>query len=190
MTGQQKVPRTPPQRKGYHVKVHISDKMQRLLDGTLEFTDLTDEELRRGQLADKNGNFTGKPPDLIPRKFYNAMVRELTYRMNAKFREHALEAIDTVVDVMRNGEGEQFSQFERAGTGRLKAAELILNRVIGKVADKSEVSVDITTWQGLAENGELLIDVEATDLPEEVETKALPSAPTRARGPRTRPTRG
>lgn len=162
-------------------------RYQEFLEGTLNPRDLTWEELTRGQLADRNGHFSGRPPAVVPRTFHTACVREIQRRLNQRFAAAADEAVDTLVDVMRNGEGEQFSQFERGGTQRLAAAKYIIERVIGKVPDKLEVTENVTVWQGMQEGGELLVDIDAPDDVAVVEVEAIEPPLPRRRARRTPP---
>ena len=107
---------------------------------------------------------TAMPPTLaIPREFHDAVANELRRRMRQRLEALGLEAIDTVAQVMREGEGEQYDQYSRAGTGRLKAAQEVLNRVIGKVPDKVEARVELSPWEQMQGGADLVIDVEVLD---------------------------
>lgn len=151
--------------------------------------ELTYEELRRGKLADVNGTFKGRPPAMIPAKFHTMMQRELLKRMQGQIQEQVERAIGVVIEVMEEGEGASEtieSRGERittkAGTGRLKAAQYIIERVMGKVPDKTEITANVTVWEGLQEGGELLIDID------EEEAEIVESTPpVRKKRMRTRP---
>lgn len=138
-----------------------SPRYDALIKGHLSAQDLDLEELQRGQLRDKNGNFTGRPPDWIPRHLHQAMIQELRHRMEQRFMEYAIPAIEEMVDIMKTGETRDIV--------RLQAATYIVERVMGKIPNQDKVSVEIAPWQKAIEGGELVIDVEAEDVEPEIE---------------------
>jgi hypothetical protein len=162
--------------------------MRALIDGDLAIEDLTYEELLRGKLMNKNGTFTGGVSQFIPRRFYTIMQRELVKRMTAQFHEQGQRAIEVMIEIMEEGEGASETIEDgrggrittKAGTKRLEAAKYIIERIIGKIPDKTEINANVTVWEGLAEGGDLIIDVEVEDVPEN-------PPPKRKARPRTRP---
>ncbi len=63
--------------------------------------ELDDEEILRGQLRDKNGGFSGRPSDYVPRSFHVALVRETIKRMENKFRESQEMAWTTLTEIAK-----------------------------------------------------------------------------------------
>ena len=51
---------------------------------------LDPEELARGQLKDKAGTFSGRPPKMVPREFHLACQRELEQRFKVLFAKDVL----------------------------------------------------------------------------------------------------
>ncbi len=143
-----------------------------LLDGTLKVEDLDDDEIFRGQLRDRRGGFTGKPPELIPREMYLAMTRELRVRLNRKMEAAAEEAVETVLQIMREGEGAEETEFDeysgkpiartKAGVRRLDAAKEVLNRVLGQPGKElvGANNEEMTPWQRHQADGGLIVDIE------------------------------
>lgn len=68
-----------------------------------EFCDeLDEEELARGQLKDKNGNFTGRPPVLVPREFHLACQRELKRRFQELFDKDVISVAKMYLAMAQN----------------------------------------------------------------------------------------
>jgi hypothetical protein len=157
------------------------------LNGELAIEELDDEELLHGRLKDSQGRLSAKGVNMVPRRLHEAMSRELVKRMNGKFAEHVDEAIEVILDVMRNGEGEQYSQFERAGTKRLQAAIYVVERIMGKPESNMHVTVEATPWQQAIEAGDLLVDVDQQPILDVEVVDDLPT--TRASAPARTPVR-
>ena len=145
----------------------LSPRYKAFMAGEIKVEDLTLEELRNGAINDEGYDYARRPPELIPRAFQQAVTREYQISLRQKFELMAARAIDVIGEVMEKGEGEQYDQYSRAGTGRLKAAQEIVNRVLGKVPDKVEATVALTPWEQLAAGAELITDVIVEDLPDE-----------------------
>ena len=158
----------------------LAVRTAQLLSGDLTIEELDDEEILRGQLRSADGSFSGNRRDMVPRKLADAFRRELIRRMEDRIAAHGIEAIETVVDVMRHGEGAQLSIHEREGSNRLKAAGMILDRIMGKPEQKTVVSGEVTIWQQAIEDGSLLVDVENPAVVEAEVVAELPAAPSRA----------
>lgn len=117
----------------------VPNRYQALVNGDIDIETITLEELLRGQLMDKNGKFTGRPPNVIPKAFHDMMVRELTKRMNAKFAGATEMAINTLMEIAGNPRA--------PADARFKAATYIVERLMGKVPDKQIVEATIAKWE-------------------------------------------
>jgi hypothetical protein len=160
-----------------------SPRWQALLDGDLAVEDLDDDEILSGRLKDASGRLSPKGANQIPRVLHEKMMRELFRRMNGVFAQHAGEAIETILDIMRNGEGEQYSQFEKSGVKRLAAAQYVVERIMGKLDTKTTVTVETTPWQDALESGELLVDIENPPIVDVEVVDDRTTAPARTRAP-------
>lgn len=99
---------------------------------------LSNEELARGQIKDKNGRFTGTPPAWVPREFHRACVSELMRRGKRLWQENYLEAIQAMTDIaVGRGAGQKATPGER-----LKAAQYVVERLEGKVPERLVVTDD------------------------------------------------
>lgn len=122
--------------------------------GLIPWSDITDDELSRGKLYDKNGQFRGGGnSSVIPRKMVAALTRRLKERYDDKLREVLLEMQQVHIDVALDA---------GAPPGdRLRAAAYVQERLIGKVPDKVEVVAEVKPWEGLIDG--ILTEVEATE---------------------------
>lgn len=155
-----------------------------LVDGELSPRDLTMDELRLGRgLSDVGRPMSGRHR-AVPLSIQNAVNRELQKRLLAEFNKHGQDAIDTIIDIMYQGEGAQISHGQKDGTKRLEAAKYIIERIVGKIPDKMEVTQNVTVWEGMQDDASLFVDV---DVVEEINDVQAPEPRPRARGPRTRP---
>jgi hypothetical protein len=107
-----------------------------------DFSDWDEEELTRGRRRDKNGNFTGKPPQIVAA----AAVRELNKARMRKAQEvlngHLLDAVGLWGSVVRDTKAPLAIRF--------RASELIVDRVMGKVPEHVSVQTDgESPWQVL-----------------------------------------
>ncbi|QFG12401.1 hypothetical protein HWC69_gp099 [Gordonia phage Ranch] len=102
-------------------------RYQKLVHGIITVEDLDDEELARGQCRDENGRFSGKPPKAIPKDIHDALVRRLFERAREAFQAELLPAIQTLGELARSDAVEP--------ADRIKAASLVIDRVMGKNAE-------------------------------------------------------
>lgn len=119
--------------------------------GLIPWEDLDDEELGKGKLRDKNGGWTGRGPNLLPRTMIPEITRRLKDRYDAKLRENLSAAQQVFFDVMMDSTA--------SPADRLRAAAYMQERLIGKVPDKVEVVAEVKPWEGMVEG--VLVDVEA-----------------------------
>lgn len=164
-------PRTAarPQKSLGKVSIPHSVRYQQLMDGTLSVEDLTDEEILRGQLLDKEGKFRGRPPEYLPRDLYTSLTRELRLRMMRKFEEHGMEAVATIVEIMQDGEGAEETEFDergrpigktKGGVKRLEAAKYIVERILGPIAKEIAPEGEKTPWERAQSDGTIIVDIE------------------------------
>ena len=135
-------------------------KVAQMLRGELKVEDMDWEELLRGRFRDKNGEWRGGTGAMVPRKYHEAVSREILLRADSMFRENfdiAMKAMVQLVTEPRTPARERFA-----------AAQFLIERTVGKLTDKSVVEVKVSKFQELVEGGALLIDLE------EVDTPALP----------------
>lgn len=129
----------PSANKGKKKAVRINPKMQDFLDGKISIEDLDDEEIRRGQFRSIDGDFKGRPTDIIPRKFYDAVVRETIKRANDKFRQELEPSLMVLREIAQNPRAH--------ADARYKSAVYLIERAAGKVPEKQEVALTVSKWE-------------------------------------------
>lgn len=145
-------------RKQVRHTISISPRMQKWLDGELVAEDFDDEEVNRMQLRDKNGHFSGRPTKNIPRELAIAFRSQQQVRLMAWFAEMVPQAQQAYREIL-------VARHLQPGDGaKLKAAEGIFERVIGKVQANSEVHMTVTQEKNYEDVLEgVLVDVEEED---------------------------
>lgn len=127
--------------------VRVSSPTADVIDDPEAVKDWDDEELRRGRRRDKNGKFTGRDPVVIPTAVYREMVRRATRGAEKRMAESLEAAVDTLVAIATsNSEATEDKD-------RIKAAEIILNRVLGREPVKIENSGAPPLFLGIIQAG-------------------------------------
>ena len=111
----------------------VPPRYRAFLTGEMTVADLDEEEIRRGQLRDVNGNFSGRPTNVIPRQFHEALAKEALDRMNGRLSRMVGLSIEVLTEIASN---------KRApAVARNQAAIYLLERVVGKIPDKVQQEV-------------------------------------------------
>jgi hypothetical protein len=117
------------------IDVRLRGRYAQLLQGHITVDDLDDEELALGRLKASDGTFRGRPPSVVPAELVQAMRREWLGRAEAKLRKALMESgIGTLVELANDRSIDE-------GV-RLRAAERIIERTMGKVPDKVELRAE------------------------------------------------
>lgn len=122
------------------VVVSINPRMQDFLDGKITVADLDDDEIKKGKFKGPNGKF-GPTPALVPAKFHVAMVNEFRKRMEKKFAKDSEMARRVLRELATNP--------RTHADARYKAAALLLERGLGKVVEKQEMTVEVKKWENV-----------------------------------------
>lgn len=104
-----------------------------------EFVDaLDDQELARGQIKAVDGTFRGRPPQLVPRAFFNACQQAIMKRARVTWLEGYPEALKAIVAIANDKDVKT--------ADRLKAAFFVAERIEGKAVQPMTVAVE-DPWQ-------------------------------------------
>lgn len=115
--------------------VRLRGRYAQLVAGTLSVEDLDDDELAKGQLKASDGTFRGRPPTVVPVELVQAMRREWLARAEARLREALLDkGIGTLTELAGN------KTIDPAV--RLRAADKLIERTMGKVPDRVHIAAD------------------------------------------------
>lgn len=130
----------------------LSPRMKDLEEGRISIEDLDMEELQRGQLRSADGRFHGPKPHHIPRAFHDAMQREISKRVQLMFNGEIKTGFDAIVEIAKD---------ERASVTRerLAAAQYIIERGVGKIAEKQEITSEVTIFEQAVSTGGFLMDL-------------------------------
>jgi hypothetical protein len=105
-------------------------RWQKLLDGTLKVRDLDDEEVNRMQVRGADGGFTGKRQPL-PSHLAQEFHREIINRAQVEMRKNLGDIVAAVAEIALNPEAKD--------SDRIKAGNLIMDRVLGKAVETVRV---------------------------------------------------
>ncbi len=125
-----------------------------IVNGNIPISAMDSEELAKGQLKDVNGNFTGSPGSLMPRDLADARTREVMNRVQEQFLSMAEQATKVYFDVLEDPAATH--------ADKMRAAEYLHQRFLGKVPDRMELTAEMKPWEGLV-NGTILRDVPTDD---------------------------
>ncbi len=115
----------------------------RVLNGEDDVRTWSDDELIRGQRKNKNGKWTGKEPKVLPAEAVRELTRRRFQRAYVLIADSLADGAEMLVSIAKD---------ERAPyMARLKAIELMMDRVLGKPKEsiQLEVEVDDAPWQKL-----------------------------------------
>lgn len=123
--------------------VRVNPRMAAILRGEVDMSELDDEELARGQLRNKAGNFQGGAPQMVPREMYTRMMNELFKRANDQMKTNLVKAVEVLTAIATDENADP--------KDAMKAAQWIIERVMGKTPENVIVSQD-KPWQSLLVN--------------------------------------
>lgn len=127
-----------PEKTDAKKSVAIGGRMLQLLEGDIDVADLDDEELMRGEFRDQSGSLRSSNK-LIPKTMHQELMRRILHRGTERIRSDFFSAIDVVTAIMRDETVDP--------AVRLRAANTIIDRVAGKVADKIDLTVDVRRYE-------------------------------------------
>lgn len=130
-------------------------RLDLLISGELKIEDLDDDEIRKMQLRNAQGDFRGRPAMYIPTSMALAFRQE-------HFRRFGREMAEIVPDAMRAIKELLNSRHLSPGDAtRLRAAELVLERNFGKVTQNVDQHVVVDKGKSFEDFvGDAIIDVE------------------------------
>ena len=133
--------------------VNASPTTAMILSGELDVSSWSDEELRRGQRRDRNGKWGGRPPKVIPKAIHDELVRRTYDEAHKILQDSLVAAVTLFATIVRDVKADPVV--------RLKAASIIVERVMGK----EPMKINITTqakWQAAITHS--IVSMPAVDL--------------------------
>jgi len=99
----------------------------------------SDEELQRGQRKSRRGTWEGRPPKVVPKRLHDELVRRQMSKANELLRDNLVGATEILIGIAQS--------MDTDDAVRLKAATIIMERVLGKTPEKVEVSVQRSPFE-------------------------------------------
>jgi len=136
--------------------VRIAARTADAVDNPDSIKDWDDEELRRGRRRDKNGKFSGRDPIVVPTNCYREMMRRQFARANFLMVDNLEAAVEALTDIVTSSVSED--------KDIIKAAQLLIDRVMGRNPERLEVNVKQPLFLGILSGGIVpgpLLEIEA-----------------------------
>lgn len=115
--------------------ISLGDTNAKILNGEMDLSTWDDEELTRGYRRNKRGTWTGSPPKVVPMAIHNELVKRKMSQAFDLLRDNIVEATSVLVEVAKDPDVDP--------AVRLKAAGMILDRTLGKAAERIDVRTDM-----------------------------------------------
>jgi hypothetical protein len=136
--------------------IRIAERTADVLDNPDEIREWDDEELHRGRRRDKNGKFTGRDPIVVPTPVYREMMRRQLRKAQMLLGENLEEAVKALNDIISSSAAED--------KDKIKAVQILLDRVMGRNPEHVEVNVKQPLFLGILAGGIVpgpLLEIEA-----------------------------
>ena len=109
--------------------IAVSSRTADVLDGIEDLSAWSDEELLRGSRRSKNGNFVGRPPEVVPQAVHAERSRRLMSKAHELLRDSTVEAVELLRSII-NDENAPLAV-------RVQASGMIIDRTLPKSATLS-----------------------------------------------------
>lgn len=137
--------------------VRIGRGTTAVLTGREDLSTWTNEELERGQKMSVNGDFRGRPPQIIPKAIHDELVRRTLAKAQEVMRSNTVAAVEILVDIAKGADVEP--------KDKLKAIQMIMDRVMGKTPEKIDVTVgEKPAWEVALEHAIVGTDDDVDDV--------------------------
>jgi hypothetical protein len=113
----------------------VSANTAAVISGTDDLTGWSDEELLKGQRRSKRGTWEGKPPTVVPMAVHRELIRRRVFECEAIIRESCVHAARYLDGIVRG--------VEEPKVGRQRAAEVMLERFLGKPTERHLVDARV-----------------------------------------------
>jgi hypothetical protein len=138
----------------------VSPTTAGIVNGQVDLSAWSDEELIRGQRRSKRGKWEGKPPQLVPKAIHDELVRRKMVKAYDLLKKSTYAAVKTLIEVATDRKADP--------AVRVKAAETILDRTLGRPTESMKLDVSgLEPWAKLIQAS--TVNVVATEEPIEGE---------------------
>lgn len=132
--------------------VRVGPMNTKILLGEEDLSEWSIEELRAGRRLSKDGTFNGRVPTIVPKALHDELVRRTLSEAERKLRDSLDDAVTALTDLVSDPKVD--------AKDRLKAAGMIMDRVMGKGVDKVEVTAELKPWEKALTGGIVAMDPE------------------------------
>jgi hypothetical protein len=115
-------------------RVRVGAVNTAILSGKLDLSVWGEDELIRGQRRAKNGKFQGRPPKIVPKAIHDELVRRRLSKAGDLLDESIVDAVLLLRQVVTDDEAQY--------ADRIKAAQLIMDRVMGRAPQTVRLEVE------------------------------------------------
>jgi hypothetical protein len=119
-----------------------------IVEGRVNFDEWDDEEILRGRKRAEDGSWRGRPPSIVPAVVHQQVVKRNVTAAQAILTESVERAAEVLKELMDGADVKDET--------KLRAATLVLERIMGKQPDVVAVTVADKPYQVLM--GELMDD--------------------------------
>lgn len=104
----------------------------RIITGQEDLSLWDDDELQHGRRRDRNGNFGGSDPQLVPKLLQNEITKRIFAKANELMRNNLVMAVEELMLIVKGADTEN--------KDKLKAIQMIMDRTMGKEVQRIEIS--------------------------------------------------
>lgn len=126
-----------------------------IIEGVADLSSWDSEELLRGQRRSVNGNFVGKPPQVVPQAVHAERSRRLMNKAHELLRDSTVEAVELLRSII-NDEDAPLAV-------RVQASGMIIDRTLPKSATLSVSLAPPPKYVGVLEAAIISTDVGEDD---------------------------
>lgn len=129
--------------------VRVGKTATNVLTGQDDLSTWDMEELREGRKRAADGTFTGRKPTVVPKAIHDELVRRTLSKAHELLRDNLETAVEALVAIVKSEATEP--------KDKIKAIDIVMNRVMGKDPMKVEVSGK-AKWEIALEAGVVSLD--------------------------------
>jgi hypothetical protein len=119
--------------------VRISKTSTDILVGCEDISEWDNEEIRRGRKRDKNGGWQGREPVVVPMALHQEAIKRTFEEAQELMREGLVPAVKYLTAIIDDPNVE--------AKDKLKATQMILDRVLGKAVERVEIKTGTEPWE-------------------------------------------
>jgi hypothetical protein len=119
--------------------VRISPRTASVVYDGADLSDWDDAELLEGRKKDRRGHFTGRKPKLVPAALHRELTKRRFQRAQALLADSLVDCVQMLRAIVNDKKADE--------ADRIKAAEIILDRVMGKAKEHVQLDIEAQPWQ-------------------------------------------